>query len=150
MNNLAVSKIFESERDAIAVALNIMTSKGDVHYQALPLGQACLTVDQRDAAWLNEKPASSYLYVQEGGSMSELYLHGYHTEASAIAGRVDCALAGSYKTGEVVEIPSCMRALGDVFYETAQVIVETVPGLTLYLQRDANMLKEVVRDSLES
>jgi hypothetical protein len=134
MSHTAVSKIFQSERDAIAVALYVMSSKGTIRYEALPHGRVRLTVDQGDVAWLNEKPASSYVYVQEGGSMSELYLHGHETEASAVAGRVDCASAGSYKTGAVVEVPPCLRALGEVFYETAQALVETVPGLTLNVE----------------
>jgi len=134
MCHTAVSKIFESERDAIAVALSVMVSKGAIHYEALPHGRVRLTVNQGDVTWLNEKPAPSYVYVQEGGSMSELYLHEYETEASAAASRVDCASAGSYKTGAVVEISPCLRALGDVFYETAQALVETVSDLTFYVE----------------
>ena len=134
MSHTAASKIFESEREAIAIALYVMTSKGAIHYEALPHGRVRLTVDQANVAWLNEKPAPSYVYIQEGGSMSELYLHGHETEASAVAGRVDCASAGSYKTGAIVEIPPCLRALGAVFYETAEAIVGTVSDLALYVE----------------
>ena len=134
MSDTAVSKIFESEQDAIAVALYVMTLKGAIHYEALPHGQVRLTVDQDDAVWLNEKPTPSYVYIQEGGSTSELYLHGHETEASAVAGRVDCALDGSYKTGAVVEVPPCLRALGEVFYETAEALVGTVSDLTLFVK----------------
>lgn len=59
MSHTAVSKIFESEREAIAVALYVMTSKGAVHYEALPHGRVRLTVDQGNVAWLNEKPTPS-------------------------------------------------------------------------------------------
>lgn len=134
MSNTSVSKIFESERDAIAVAIHIMRSKESIHYEPLSHGQVRLTVDQANVEWLNEKPAPSYAYIQEGGSMLELYLHGHETEGNAVAGRVDCALAGAYKTGAVVEIPSCLRAMGEVFYETAQALVESVPDLTLYVE----------------
>jgi hypothetical protein len=130
MSNTAVSRIFESEGDAIAVALYIMKSKGTIHFEALPHGLVRLTIDQAHAAWLYEKPAASYVYVQEGGSTSELYLHEHETEASAVAGRVDCASTGAYRTGAVVEIAPCLRALEAVFYETAQALVETVPALT--------------------
>jgi hypothetical protein len=134
MANAAVSKIFESEQDAIAVALFIMTSKGAVQYEALSSGQVRLTVDQADAIWFKEIPAPSYVYVQEGGAAGELYLHAHATEASAVAGRVDCVLAGAYKTGEVIQVPPCLRALGYVFYEAAQALVETVPDLKFYLK----------------
>lgn len=132
MTKTSVSKIFLNQDDAIAVALYVMTSKGTIQYECLPGGQARITVDQEGAALLNEKPAPSYVYVQEGGSTSELYLHEHETKFGALAGRLDCALAGAYKTGAVVEIAPCLRALGTVFYATAEALVGTIPGLALY------------------
>ena len=64
--------------------------------------------------------------------MSELYLHEHETKMAALAGRINCATAGAYKTGAIVEISPCLRSLGDGFYATAEALVGTVPGLTLY------------------
>ncbi|WP_070360706.1 hypothetical protein [Duganella sp. HH105] len=132
MTKTSASKIFLNQDDAIAVALYVMTSKGTIQYECLPGGQARITVDQESAALLKEKSAPSYAYVQEGGTMSELYLHEYETKLGALAGRFDCASAGAYKTGAVVEIAPCLRALGRVFYATAEALVGTVPSLVLY------------------
>lgn len=132
MTKTSVSKIFLNQDDAIAVALYVMKSKGTIQYECLPGGQARITVDQEGAALLKENSAPSYVYVQEGGSTLELYLHEYETELGALAGRVDCALAGAYKTGAVVEIAPCLRALGTVFYATAEALVGTIPRLALY------------------
>lgn len=68
--------------------------------------------------------------------MSELYLHEYETEMGALAGRFDCASDGAYKTGAIVEIPPCLRSFGKVFYATAEALVGTVQGLTLYGEGD--------------
>ncbi|MCU6502076.1 hypothetical protein LPN04_30210 [Rugamonas sp. A1-17] len=132
MTKTSVSKIFLNQDDAIAVALYVMTSKGSIQYECLPGGQARITVDREGAALLKENFAPTYCYMQEGGSTSELYLHEYDTKLEAIAGRVDCASAGAYRTGAIVEIAPCFRALGKVFYATAEALVGTVPGLVLY------------------
>jgi hypothetical protein len=129
-----VSKLFLNQEDAIAVALYVMASKGAIQYECLPGGQVRITVDQDGVALLEEKSAPSYVYVQEGGSKSELYLHEHETKIGALAGRVDCASAGAYRTGAVVEIPPCLRSLGKVFYATAEALVGTVPGLELYAE----------------
>jgi hypothetical protein len=134
MTKTYVSKLFLSQEDAIAVALYAMTSKAAIHYECLPGGQARITIDQDGAALLKEKPTPSYVYVQEGGSMSELYLHEHETKMGALAGRVNCASAGAYKTGAVVEISPSLRSLGKVFYATAEALVGTVPGLVLYAE----------------
>jgi hypothetical protein len=125
-------KLFLNHEDAIAVALYVMTSKAAIQYERLPDGQLRITIDQHGAALLKEKSRPSYVYVQEGGSTSELYLHEHETKMGALAGRINCASAGAYKTGEIVEISPCLRSLGDVFYATAEALVGTVPGLTLY------------------
>ncbi|WP_332855489.1 hypothetical protein [Duganella sp. S19_KUP01_CR8] len=134
MTKTPVSKIFLNQDDAIAVALYVMTSKRAIQYECLPGGEVRITVDQECAALLKEKSTPSYVYVQEGGSMSELYLHEHQTKMEAFAGRVDCASAGAYKTGAVVEISPCLRALGKVFYATAEALVGTVPSLALYAE----------------
>ena len=116
----------------MAVALYVMTSKAAIQYEELPGGQLRITIDQNGAAWWKEKSTPSYVYVQEGGSMSELYLHEYETRMDALAGRVNCASAGAYKTGAIVEVSPCLRSLGNVFYATAEALVGTVPGLALH------------------
>jgi hypothetical protein len=132
MTKTHVSKLFLNQTDAIAVAFYVMTSKGAIQYERLPEGQLRFTIDQDVVALLKEKAAPSYVYVQEGGSTSELYLHEYETEEGALTGRLDCASAGGYKTGAVVEISPCLRSLGEVFYATAEALVRTVPSLALY------------------
>jgi hypothetical protein len=134
MTKTSLSKIFLDQEDAIAAALRVMSSKGTFQYESLPEGKVRITIDQDDATLLKEKSTPSYVYVQEGGSMSELYLHEHETKIGAFVGRIDCASAGAYKTGAVVEIPPCLRALGKVFYATAEALVGTVPGLELYAE----------------
>ncbi|USX20595.1 hypothetical protein NHH82_00050 [Oxalobacteraceae bacterium OTU3REALA1] len=132
MTQTHTAKLFLNQEDAIAVALYVMTSKATIQYEHLPDGQLRITIDQHGAALLKEKPKPSYAYVQEGGSMSELYLHEHETKMGALAGRINCASVGAYKTGAIVEISPCLRSLGDVFYATAEALVGTVPGITLY------------------
>lgn len=132
MTKTHTAKLFLNHEDAIAVALHVMTSKATIQYERLPGGQLRITIDQHGAALLKEKSKPSYVYVQEGGSMSELYLHEHETKMGALAGRINCASAGAYKTGAIVKISPCLRSLGDVFYATAEALVGTVPGLTLY------------------
>lgn len=127
-----MAKLFLNHEDAIAVALYVMTSKAAIQYERLSGGQLRITIDRQGAALLKEKSKPSYVYVQEGGSMSELYLHEHETKMGALAGRINCTSAGAYKTGAIVEISPCLRSLGDVFYATAEALVGTVPGLTLY------------------
>lgn len=126
------SKLFLNHEDAMAVALYVMTSKAEIQYERLPGGQLRITIDQNGSALLKENSAPSYVYVQEGGSMSELYLHEHETKMGALVGRIKCASAGAYKTGAIVEIAPCLRSVGNVFYATAEALVGTVPGLVLY------------------
>ena len=132
MTKTYVPKLFLNHEDAVAIALYVMTSKAAIQYEHLPDGQLRITVDQHGAALLKEKSKPSYVYVQEGGSVSELYLHEHDTKMGALAGRINCTSAGAYKTGAIVEISPFLRSLGDVFYATAEALVGTVPGITLY------------------
>jgi hypothetical protein len=132
MTKTPASKIFLNQDDAIAVALYAMTLKRTFQFECLSGGEVRITIDQECAALLKEEPTPSYVYVQEGGSPAELYLHEHETKIGALAGRIDCASAGAYKTGAIVEIAPCLRAMGKVFYATAEALVGTVPGLALY------------------
>lgn len=51
--------------------------------------------------------AEVFLYVQEGGSSTELYLHAFDTKAQAIAGRESCAEA-AYRTSEIIKAPASL------------------------------------------
>lgn len=48
-----------------------------------------------------------HLYVQEGGSSTEIYLHAFNTAKQAAAGRRSCA-AASYGTSQVVSAPASL------------------------------------------
>lgn len=48
-----------------------------------------------------------FLYVQEGGSSTEIYLHSFDTEEQAIAGRKSCAEA-AYRTSEIIKAPASL------------------------------------------
>ena len=124
-----MQKLYLNQEDAIAVALYVMTSKAAIQYERLPSGQLRITFDRDGAPFLQERATPSYVYVQEGGSKCELYLHEYETRMDALAGRVNCALTGAYRTGEIVEISPCLRSLGSVFFATAEAIVKTVPSM---------------------
>lgn len=132
MSTSHMSKLLLKHEEAIAVALYLMTSKAAIEYERLPSGQLCITIDREGAALLKEELKPSYVFVQEGGSSSELYLHEYETKTGALAARINCASAGAYKTSAIVEISPFLRSLGGVFYTTAEALVATVPGLTLY------------------
>ena len=132
MSNSFVSKVFQSPQDAMAVVITLMANKAWVTYEPLADGQVQLTVKRADAAQLNVKPAPAFIYTQEGGSSSELYLHGHETETEAVAGRINCAAEGSYRTGEIVELPPCLRALSGEFYDVAETLLQTVLSLKLY------------------
>jgi hypothetical protein len=134
-----MSKLFLDHGDAMAVALYMMRSEAAIQYEHLPGGQMRIIIDQNGTALLKEKSTPSYVYVQEGGSMAELYLHEYETRMGALAGRVNCALAGAYKTGAIVEVSPCLRSLGNVFYATAEALVGTVPRLALYDERGGDV-----------
>ena len=136
MTKAYTPKLFLDQEEAVAVALYLMASKTAIQYERLPDGHLRITIDQRGAALLKEKPKPSYVYVQEGGSMSELYLHEHETMMGALAGRLNCASAGAYKTGAIVEISPSLRSLGEIFYATAEALVGTVPGLALYREGD--------------
>ena len=135
MTTTCIPKLFLNRDDAIAVALYLMTSNSAIEYERLPGGQLRITTDQNGPVLSKSKSAPSYVYVQEGGSASELYLHEHETRASALAGRVNCSLDGAYQTGAIVEVSPCLRALGDVFYATAEALVGTVRSLILYGER---------------
>ena len=139
MTKTYVPKLFLNHEDAVAIALYVMTSKVAIQYEHLRDGQLRITIDQHGAALLKEKSKPSYVYVQEGGSMSELYLHEHDTKMGALAGRINCTSAGAYKTGAIVEISPCLRSLGDVFYATAEALVGTVPGITLYKEEGGGL-----------
>lgn len=132
MTKTYMPKLVLNHDELLAVALYVMTSQAGIQYERLSGGQLRITIDQNGVTLLKEKSTPSYVYVQEGGSASELYLHEYETKVDAMAGRVKCASAGAYKTGGIVEIPPCLRLLGDVFFATAEALVGTVPGLALY------------------
>ena len=132
MTKTYMPKSFSNHDELLAIALYVMTSQAAIQYERLPGGQLRITIDQNRVTFLKEKSTPSYVYVQEGGSASELYLHEYETKVDAMAGRIKCASAGAYKTGGIVEIPPCLRLFGDVFFATAEALVGTVPGLALY------------------
>ncbi|USX14225.1 hypothetical protein NHH88_00050 [Oxalobacteraceae bacterium OTU3CAMAD1] len=136
MTKTYMPKLVLNHDELLAVALYVMTSQAAIQCERLSGGQLRITIDQNDVTLLKERTTPSYVYVQEGGSASELYLHEYETKADAMAGRVECASAGAYKTGGIVEISPCLRLLGNVFFATAEALVGTVPGLALYVDEE--------------
>lgn len=52
-----------------------------------------------------ETEPTGYLVVQEGGSSTEIYTHGFNTEADADAYRASCSNDGSYRTSEPIAVP---------------------------------------------
>lgn len=53
----------------------------------------------------NAKPSFAFLVIQEGGTSSELYVHGFDTLSDAQAFRLSCANKGAYRTSDAVKIP---------------------------------------------
>ena len=51
--------------------------------------------------------ADVFLYVQEGGSSTEIYLHAFDLEDHAIAGRKSSAEA-AYRTSEIIKAPASL------------------------------------------
>jgi hypothetical protein len=65
-----------------------------------------------------------YTLIQQGGSSCELYIHSHETEEEAEQDRIDCARDGAYETSDIVEIPPELAALGEIFYEAAEALLE--------------------------
>lgn len=72
------------------------------------------------------KPA--FIYIQKGGSSSELYIHSRETLKEAEAGRRSCA-EGAYETSRVMIVPPNLAALGEVFYEMVEEILDASTDL---------------------
>lgn len=51
--------------------------------------------------------ADVFLYVQEGGSSTEIYVHAFDSEEQAITGRKSCAEA-AYRTSEIIKAPASL------------------------------------------
>ncbi len=64
------------------------------------------------------KNGPTFYYVQEGGSSTEVYLHGFDTLKAAEKGRVSCEKS-AYRTTGIVEVP---RELADTkgFHEAVE------------------------------
>ena len=80
------------------------------------------------------KTKSAFVLVQEGGSSTELYLHGWDSQCEAERDRVDCTEQGSYRTSPVVEVPGDLAA-HPAFYVVVQSILEASRNLD-YVQAD--------------
>lgn len=82
---------------------------------------------------------TAWLLVQEGGSSSELYVHGWNTQEEAEDDRVNCTRDGAYRTSPVIEVAANL-ANHCSFYQTVEALlgasreldlVEVPPGLSI-------------------
>jgi len=67
-----------------------------------------------------------YLFVQEGGSSSELYVHGHSTRAQAEKHRKSCKAA--YRTSGIIEAPEGLER-HPAFYDTVQALLSASASL---------------------
>lgn len=88
----------------------------------------CMALVAKKPKAKKPKAKKAYVYVQEGGSSTELYLHAWGTTKEAHAGRVSCA-EGAYRTGPVIEVPAELDTLGEVFYSTVEEIFGSLGDL---------------------
>lgn len=65
---------------------------------------------------------TAWLLIQEGGSSSELYVHGWDTQEEAEDDRVNCARDGAYRTSPVLEVDANL-ANHPTFYETVEALL---------------------------
>jgi hypothetical protein len=65
-------------------------------------------------------PGDAFVYVQEGGSSTEIYLSSHDSEMAAQEGRISCAQS-SYRTSAIVEVPSTLN--NELFYVTVEEIL---------------------------
>lgn len=80
-------------------------------------------------AILSTKPDEiSYLLLQEGGSSTEIYLHGHESEEDANNDRINCSSDGAYRTSAPIAVPRWMTHIPG-FYETAEILVQSTNGL---------------------
>lgn len=73
----------------------------------------------RNSRVLSLKDGPVYMLIQEGGSSAELYIHAHETFSEAENDRVSCADDGSYRTSEIIEVPSDLAA-HPKFFEVAE------------------------------
>lgn len=100
----------------------------DPEAKASDIRQAAVNLCVALLAKPKTKAESAFVYVQEGGSSSELYLHSHETAKAAHAGRISCSEA-AYRTGPVIEVPPELAALGEVFYGTVEDILGSLDDL---------------------
>ncbi len=73
---------------------------------------------------------TAWLLVQEGGSSSELYVHGWDTQEEAEDDRVNCTRNGAYRTSPVIEVNASLTN-HPAFYETVEALLSASRALDL-------------------
>ena len=68
-----------------------------------------------------------YLFVQEGGSSSELYVHGHTTREEAENHRNSCG-DSAYRTSEILEVPESLER-HPAFYDIVQALLSASVNL---------------------
>jgi hypothetical protein len=121
--NDLVSKHFADKQIAAAVVLRLALEGRAFEYK--PAGDGVsIEFSAADASLVAEAGAPVFALIQEGGSSSELYLHAHSSEEEALEDRYSCTEEGSYRTSTVVELPPAVAALGEMFYEAAEVLLQ--------------------------
>lgn len=113
-SQLTVEGLASMTFDAKRETFTVIDHEGNPVVLQLRLNDTILTPDYEDVV---------YVFVQEGGSSGELYIHTHTTRAGAEAGRVSCRDEGSYRTSEdIIEVPVSL-ASHPMFYEFAEMLV---------------------------
>jgi len=68
------------------------------------------------------KPETEYVYVQEGGSSDELYVHSRATMVEAVNARKDCA-KHTWRTSSIVEVPVSLASHPE-FFEVVEALID--------------------------
>lgn len=110
-----------SNTDGVLVA-QIPQFGRDFDEESEEAGPAQSAVASKIAEVLNTRAAEEapqpdkgpgWFLIQEGGSSTELYLHGWETEAEAEADRFACRDDGGYRTSAPIQGPAALARLTD-------------------------------------
>lgn len=94
----------------------------------LSVASGIVTFEDGDTFDTAELASPHFVLVQEGGSSSELYVHGHESAENAQADREDCSSSGAYQTTPAIEVPGSLASHPD-FYAVLEEVLGSLSEL---------------------
>lgn len=106
-----------------AMALAFLAIKEGKNFTCAPMesGDFSVTADEELLELAGKK---TYAYIVEGGSSGEFSVHTSSTAKDAEIGRKRSS-KHSYRSGAVIELSAVVSALGEMFFEPAENLVQS-------------------------